>query len=1307
MEEEKFYTIILRHDESTKWMINNPILALGEYGVEDDTHRIKRGDGKSKWSELNYEHFGLEYMITYGNLQGKVEDNVALKSALDTKISYEVFSDIQNSVIAGLTIHTEDGKIGKITKTTKDVATAGTKQNYLLIQSTDQSVQGFWSIDEQGVKILDLKANAAIDDYEPKRKYYVDQICFYDNKLYRAITDFEAGVVFNPEQWVILASLHSSDIKYDNKVSGLESKTVKTALDELKDLDDEKVQKTRRPYRVYGTDEDGEQMLYDKDELRTVDSVNGIEADPTSKNIQIDADDINYNDEAETKQTIKEVLDSKVDKVIAGEGTKIVRDVTLSYNENNGSIELVEDKVSLEDGSSEEQRTSVDVVSEQELTNAKSELQANINANKQEINNRIDQEVTDLNTTISNNKEDIENKLQDAKSELQTSIDNTEAEINNRIDREVADLNTTIAANKVEINTKVDNIKAETDQTISDNKADIEDKLQKGLDTKIDKDIADSIVTDVRFSNENGDKLNEPTLKITSKNTDTETDIVYHMHFKQKGDLNITRENDHLLFDSSVIDLKVKTNADKIATHDTEIAALQEHDLNHDRLLATHTEQIANHETRVAANEEHLVEVNTTIAQMKAQHSNDINEVKTVNGDQEAHLTRLDQTDDEHDERIQANADAIVETNKNVASNLRRINENQAAIESNDADILDLQTNKADKIFAQDANNKVAGDIKFESLTGNEIAKLGLVDIDPTNNSGASRQLTFKSTDNTLVSVPVTDEEGNIIGYDLATNLDIDVNYFVTTQILNTTIPSENIVSFDSLTSTDKEKVELHDIISDSEGTWSRVKSIDEEARTCVTITYAKHAQAVWGTVKGNIADQADLQVELAKKINKNISSHVVTEINYSDIGTNYNNLNEIRFTYRLQPTDGSGGHSPTPMVWAKSDSILITRGQGTNPVTYKFKVEAEGVEFKPKESGLTSTLLAPAVRELKNYATKNIDACNTKVDNFSQGFSQSLSGVQQSLSSQINSVSTQANNRITEVYNAALLKSSAQGAIYGTDETGEQTLYYLKDFGTVDTVNGIGIDENKNILITASDIDYDNSLYTPEWVTQADTIQAQLDILMERVDYLRKVATTVSRVWSLDRLYTEADYREICGQELKVGDFFMTTSANKVVLMAHINNMPSINPTDYTNGYDYFKALVQVGDIDLVGIPEQTLGSSEVFSKLTGVIPGTLVSGLWADETSTADFAAYDGENNVIASKTLKRADIEIVTYREMECVQFKLDLAEGQTIDTAKENCHGLRISATHQGQTASQTFQFVYDMDNDIFHADRWPL
>ena len=58
--EEQFYTIVLRHDTSTLWLVNDPILSLGEYGVEDDTHKVKRGDGESKWSELTYEDLFIE-----------------------------------------------------------------------------------------------------------------------------------------------------------------------------------------------------------------------------------------------------------------------------------------------------------------------------------------------------------------------------------------------------------------------------------------------------------------------------------------------------------------------------------------------------------------------------------------------------------------------------------------------------------------------------------------------------------------------------------------------------------------------------------------------------------------------------------------------------------------------------------------------------------------------------------------------------------------------------------------------------------------------------------------------------------------------------------------------------------------------------------------------------------------------------------------------------------------------------------------------------------------------------------------------
>lgn len=75
-----FCTIIPRHDISTEWTINDPILTLGEYGVEDDTHRIKRGDGVTKWTELPYETFGVESLapanasdINYDNTETGLE----------------------------------------------------------------------------------------------------------------------------------------------------------------------------------------------------------------------------------------------------------------------------------------------------------------------------------------------------------------------------------------------------------------------------------------------------------------------------------------------------------------------------------------------------------------------------------------------------------------------------------------------------------------------------------------------------------------------------------------------------------------------------------------------------------------------------------------------------------------------------------------------------------------------------------------------------------------------------------------------------------------------------------------------------------------------------------------------------------------------------------------------------------------------------------------------------------------------------------------------------------------------------------
>ena len=46
--------IQLRHDTAANWTTVNPILALGEFGVETDTGKIKVGDGASTWSALTY-----------------------------------------------------------------------------------------------------------------------------------------------------------------------------------------------------------------------------------------------------------------------------------------------------------------------------------------------------------------------------------------------------------------------------------------------------------------------------------------------------------------------------------------------------------------------------------------------------------------------------------------------------------------------------------------------------------------------------------------------------------------------------------------------------------------------------------------------------------------------------------------------------------------------------------------------------------------------------------------------------------------------------------------------------------------------------------------------------------------------------------------------------------------------------------------------------------------------------------------------------------------------------------------------------
>ncbi len=51
--------LCLRTDISVNWQNANPVLLRGEIGVEEDTGRIKIGNGKSEWSALPYVMAGF------------------------------------------------------------------------------------------------------------------------------------------------------------------------------------------------------------------------------------------------------------------------------------------------------------------------------------------------------------------------------------------------------------------------------------------------------------------------------------------------------------------------------------------------------------------------------------------------------------------------------------------------------------------------------------------------------------------------------------------------------------------------------------------------------------------------------------------------------------------------------------------------------------------------------------------------------------------------------------------------------------------------------------------------------------------------------------------------------------------------------------------------------------------------------------------------------------------------------------------------------------------------------------------------
>lgn len=96
--------IQVRRGTASEWSTTNPILAQGEPGYEQDTGKLKFGDGISDWNSLNYFNEGDKDYV-FNQAVGSVE--WVINHSLNKRPSVTCF-DSANTPINGQVRHVDN-----------------------------------------------------------------------------------------------------------------------------------------------------------------------------------------------------------------------------------------------------------------------------------------------------------------------------------------------------------------------------------------------------------------------------------------------------------------------------------------------------------------------------------------------------------------------------------------------------------------------------------------------------------------------------------------------------------------------------------------------------------------------------------------------------------------------------------------------------------------------------------------------------------------------------------------------------------------------------------------------------------------------------------------------------------------------------------------------------------------------------------------------------------------------------------------------------------------------------------------------
>ena len=161
-------TIKTRRDTAAEWTSTNPVLSLGEMGIETDTRKIKFGDGTTGWNSLQYISAGTAGEVVAEDIDDRIAELLVAGSGIN--LNYNDSSDILSISVSGLYA--------------SDISDFSTEVSNLIPNTYDAAV--------------DWTANHTVVD---GTRYLVNDLVHSGGNLYRAKFENESIPVTDTTYW--------------------------------------------------------------------------------------------------------------------------------------------------------------------------------------------------------------------------------------------------------------------------------------------------------------------------------------------------------------------------------------------------------------------------------------------------------------------------------------------------------------------------------------------------------------------------------------------------------------------------------------------------------------------------------------------------------------------------------------------------------------------------------------------------------------------------------------------------------------------------------------------------------------------------------------------------------------------------------------------------------------------------------------------------------------------------------------------------------------------------------------------------